>query len=48
MQGALASGAAVIGLVAGRHCLPGHEAKLRALGVAHIARNFDEVAALLA
>lgn len=47
VTGALASGAEVIGLVAGRHCLPGHEARLRALGVRHIARNFDEVAALL-
>lgn len=48
VQGALASGAEVIGLVAGRHCLPGHEERLRALGVRLIARNFDEVAALLA
>jgi HAD superfamily hydrolase (TIGR01509 family) len=48
VQGALASGATVIGLVAGRHCLPGHEERLRALGVRHIARNFDEVAGLLA
>jgi len=48
VQGALASGAEVIGLAAGRHCLPGHEARLRALGVGHIARNFEEVAALLA
>jgi HAD superfamily hydrolase (TIGR01509 family) len=48
VQGALASGAAVIGLIAGRHCLPGHEERLRALGVTHIAHDFDEVAALLA
>ena len=48
VAGALASGATVIGLVAGRHCLPGHEERLRALGVRHIARDFDEVAALLA
>ena len=47
VEGALASGATVIGLVAGRHCLPGHEERLRALGVRHIARDFDEVAALL-
>jgi beta-phosphoglucomutase-like phosphatase (HAD superfamily) len=46
--GALASGAEVIGLVAGRHCTPGHEDRLRALGVHHIARNFEEVAAVLA
>ena len=38
----------MIGLVAGRHCLPGHAERLRALGVHHIARDFDEVAAILA
>lgn len=48
VTGALASGAEVIGLVAGRHCMPGHEQRLRALGVRHIAHDFDEVAALLA
>jgi beta-phosphoglucomutase-like phosphatase (HAD superfamily) len=48
VQGAVASGAEVIGLVAGRHCLPGHAEKLRALGVHHIATSFDEVAAILA
>ena len=48
VEGAVASGAEVIGLVAGRHCLPGHAERLRALGVRHIARDFDEVAALLA
>ena len=48
VEGALASGAEVIGLVAGRHCMPGHAERLRALGVHHIARDFDEVAALLA
>ena len=48
VQGALASGATVIGLVAGSHCRPDHEMRLRALGVEQIARNFDEVAALLA
>ncbi|HST36933.1 MAG TPA: HAD family phosphatase [Allosphingosinicella sp.] len=47
VEGALASGATVIGLIAGRHCLPGHEGRLRALGVRHIARDFDEVATLL-
>ena len=47
VEGALASGATVIGLVAGRHCMPGHEDRLRDLGVKHIARNFDEVKALL-
>jgi HAD superfamily hydrolase (TIGR01509 family) len=48
VRGALASGATVIGLVAGRHCLPGHAERLQEIGVRHIARNFDEVAALLA
>ena len=48
VTGALASGATVIGLVAGRHCLDGHEDRLRALGVAQVAHDFDEVAALLA
>jgi HAD superfamily hydrolase (TIGR01509 family) len=47
VEGALASGAEVIGLIAGRHCLPGHEERLRALGVRHIARDFEEVAAIL-
>ena len=47
VAGALASGATVIGLCAGSHCLPGHADRLRALGVEHIAGDFDEVAALL-
>jgi len=47
VEGAIASGAEVIGLVAGRHCLPGHAERLRALGVHHIARDFDEVAAIV-
>jgi HAD superfamily hydrolase (TIGR01509 family) len=46
-EGALASGAEVIGLVAGRHCTPAHAERLRALGLRHIARDFDEVAAFL-
>ena len=46
-EGAVASGATVVGLCAGSHCLPGHDDRLRALGVHHIARDFDEVAALL-
>lgn len=48
VTGALTSGAAVIGLAAGRHCMDGHADRLRALGVTHIAHDFDEVAALLA
>lgn len=46
-RGAVASGARVIGLVAGSHCLPGHDARLRALGVTEIAHSFDEVKRLL-
>ena len=46
-QGAVASGATVVGLCAGNHCLPGHDRRLRALGVHHIAHDFEEVAALL-
>jgi HAD superfamily hydrolase (TIGR01509 family) len=45
--GALASGASVIGLAAGRHCFDGHEEMLRAVGIAHVAHGFDEVARLL-
>lgn len=48
VTGALASGATVIGLAAGRHCMDGHAERLRALGVTKIAHDFDEVAALLA
>lgn len=46
-RGAVASGARVIGLVAGSHCLPGHDDRLRALGVRDIATSFDEVRRLL-
>jgi HAD superfamily hydrolase (TIGR01509 family) len=46
-QGALASGATVIGLAAGRHCFDGHADMLYALGVEHVAHSFDEVARLL-
>ena len=45
--GALASGARVIGLAAGAHCLPGHDERLRALGVKEIAHSFDDVRRLL-
>ncbi|HKX92754.1 MAG TPA: HAD family phosphatase [Sphingomicrobium sp.] len=45
--GALASGATVIGLAAGAHCLDGHADRLRSLGVNHVAVNFDEVRSLL-
>jgi HAD superfamily hydrolase (TIGR01509 family) len=45
--GALASGAIVIGLAAGKHCLDGHADMLRGIGVEHVAASFDEVRALL-
>jgi HAD superfamily hydrolase (TIGR01509 family) len=45
--GALASGATVIGLAAGLHCLDGHGDMLRAVGVSKIAHSFDDVARLL-
>jgi HAD superfamily hydrolase (TIGR01509 family) len=45
--GALASGARVIGLAAGRHCVDGHADALRALGVEEVANSFDEVRRLL-
>jgi HAD superfamily hydrolase (TIGR01509 family) len=47
VQGALASGAEVIGLCAGSHCLPGHAERLRSLGVRRIAASFDEVAEMI-
>jgi beta-phosphoglucomutase-like phosphatase (HAD superfamily) len=46
-KGAVASGARVIGLVAGSHCLPGQDARLRSLGVKDIAHSFDELSRLL-
>ena len=47
VEGAVASGATVIGLCAGLHCMPGHAERLRALGVKRIAHSFEEVAALI-
>lgn len=47
VTGALASGATVVGLAAGTHCLDGHADMLRALGVEHVASSFDEVRSLL-
>jgi beta-phosphoglucomutase-like phosphatase (HAD superfamily) len=41
--GALASGATVIGLVAGTHCVEGHADRLREIGVQHIAESFQDV-----
>jgi HAD superfamily hydrolase (TIGR01509 family) len=45
--GAVASGAFVIGLAAGRHCHDGHDDLLRAKGVHAIAHDFAEVAKIL-
>ncbi|HKC02281.1 MAG TPA: HAD family phosphatase [Sphingomicrobium sp.] len=47
VRGALASGATVIGLAAGKHILDDHAEQLRALGVEHIADSFDEVKRLI-
>jgi HAD superfamily hydrolase (TIGR01509 family) len=47
VKGALASGARVIGLAAGSHCLNGHGEMLRQLGVREIAYSFDELRRLL-
>ena len=47
VRGALASGARVIGLAAGSHCLDGHESLLTNLGVQEIAYSFDDVRRLL-
>lgn len=47
VEGAVASGAHVIGLTAGRHCGPDHGERLRALGVQHVAHDFTEVARLI-
>jgi beta-phosphoglucomutase-like phosphatase (HAD superfamily) len=45
--GALASGATVVGLAAGRHCFDGHADMLRLVGVVEIAHSFEEVARLV-
>lgn len=45
--GALASGATVIGLAAGRHCFDSHAEMLRSLGVEQIAQSFEDVRRLL-
>ena len=47
VRGAVASGATVVGLCAGLHCLTGHAERLRALGVQRVARSFEEVSAIL-
>ena len=47
VTGALASGAHVIGLAAGTHCLDGHDDMLRSLGIRDVAYTFDDVRRLL-
>jgi HAD superfamily hydrolase (TIGR01509 family) len=44
---AVASGAYVIGLCAGRHCLAGHSQRLRGLRVHALAGSFEEVEEIL-
>jgi len=46
-RGAVASGATVIGVAAGRHCFDGHDEMLRSAGVTYVAYSFDEVGRLL-
>jgi len=48
VRGAVASGAFVIGLAAGSHCLDGHGDRLKALGAHAIAESFEDVARLIA
>lgn len=45
--GALASGARVIGLAAGSHCLEGHAEMLQSVGIVEIAHSFQELARML-
>jgi HAD superfamily hydrolase (TIGR01509 family) len=46
-KGAVATGATVIGVAAGRHCFDGHEEMLRSAGIAYVAYDFDDVARLV-
>jgi beta-phosphoglucomutase-like phosphatase (HAD superfamily) len=47
VTGALASGARVIGLAAGSHCLDGHGEMLRQAGVSEVAYSFEDLRRLL-
>jgi beta-phosphoglucomutase-like phosphatase (HAD superfamily) len=47
VTGAVASGAHVVGLCAGSHCLPGHAEQLRRLGAQETAMDFEEVKRIL-
>jgi HAD superfamily hydrolase (TIGR01509 family) len=46
-RGAVASGATVIGLAAGRHCFDGHDGMLRSAGVTAVAYSFEDVRRLI-
>ncbi|WP_366474078.1 HAD family phosphatase [Sphingomonas sp.] len=46
-RGALASGGRVVGLIAGSHCLTGHDERLQAIGIEEIADSFADVRRLL-
>lgn len=48
VQAAVAAQVQVIGLVAATHLAPGHAEKLRAAGASLIARDYDEVAEIIA
>lgn len=45
--GARAAGMRVVGFLGGSHIRPGHDDKLRDAGAHHLARTWDEVAALI-
>jgi beta-phosphoglucomutase-like phosphatase (HAD superfamily) len=47
VTGALASGARVIGLAAGSHCLDGHDEMLRRAGVSEVAYSFEDLRRIL-
>lgn len=46
IEGAVASGAHVVGLLAGSHIRDGHEARLLGAGAHRVVHSFDEIAAL--
>ena len=47
VTGAVASGAQVVGLAAGRHCFDGHADRLRAAGAPLVVHAFEDIAAML-
>lgn len=48
VQAGIAAGMTVIGLCAGKHCRPGHDAKLREAGVHHIAHRWADAGEIVA